>query len=132
MVEQRTTVKVMGDGASRGESTRGGQIYRPDCDILEKEQELLVLADVPGVKGSEIDVKFEEGVLTIHAPIEARQPEDQAYVLREYGVGDYHRTFQVSESIDASKITADCAYGVLMLHLPKAEAAKPRKIAVKT
>ena len=51
-------------------------------------------------------------------------------LLREYGVGDYYRSFQVSEAIDAGKISAEYADGVLTLHLPKAEAVKPRKIAV--
>jgi HSP20 family protein len=46
-------------------------------------------------------------------------------------VGGYYRTFQVSESVDASKISAEYADGVLKLHLPKSEAVKPRKISVK-
>ena len=61
-----------------------------------------------------------------------RQDEDHEYLLREYGTGDYYRTFQVSEAVDASKITADYSDGVLTLHLPKTEAVKPRKIEVKT
>ena len=59
----------------------------------------------------------------------ARRPGGE-FLLHEYGVGDYYRTFQVSEAIDAGKISADYADGVLTLHLPKAEALKPRKIAV--
>ncbi len=54
-----------------------------------------------------------------------------AYLLREYGVGDFYRTFRVSEQIDASRIEAEYADGVLKLHLPKVEAVKPRKITVK-
>ena len=58
--------------------------------------------------------------------------EDQDYLVKEYGVGDFRRTFRVSESIDASKIAAEYADGVLRLHLPKAESARPRKVPVKT
>jgi len=114
------------------ERTRSGRCYRPNVDILELPDELLVVADVPGASGEDIDVKFEDGQLTIHAHVPQRQPEDTQYLLYEYGVGDYYRTFEVSEAIDSGKITAEYADGVLTLHLPKAEASKPRKIAVKT
>ncbi len=100
-------------------------------DILERAEELVVLADVPGAAGDGIDVDFEEGTLTIHAKVEPRQPEETEYLVHEYGVGDYYRTFRVSEAIDAGKITAEYADGVLTLHLPKAESSKPRKIDVK-
>jgi HSP20 family molecular chaperone IbpA len=51
-------------------------------------------------------------------------------LLHEYGVGDFYRTFRVSQQVDASRITAEYENGVLTLHLPKAEAARPRKIEV--
>jgi HSP20 family protein len=124
--------KTAADEATGAEHTRSGRCYRPHVDILEQADELLVLADVPGAKGDQIDVKFEHGTLTIHAPVEPRQDEDREFLLREYGVGDYWRTFRISEAIDASRITADYADGMLTLHLPKAEAVKPRKISVKT
>jgi HSP20 family protein len=112
------------------EQTRSGTYFRPNVDIEEKENELLLIADVPGAKRDSIEVDFEEGSLTIHAAIPPRQQSDQQYLLREYGTGDYCRTFQISEAVDASKITAECADGVLTLHLPKADAVKPRKIPI--
>jgi HSP20 family protein len=139
-VDQKGTTPVENENAIRKtaadeptgvEHTRSGRYYRPDVDILEQADELLVLADVPGAKGDSIDVKFEDGTLTLHAQVEPRQDQDRQFLLHEYGVGDYYRTFQVSEAIDASKITAAYADGVLTLHLPKAEAIKPRKISVK-
>lgn len=113
---------------SRPQSER---VYRPTVDILEKQDELLVLADMPGVKGSEIDIRFEAGELSIHGPAPARQ-EGTRYLVQEYGVGDFFRTFRVSEHIDPARISAEYTDGVLVLHLPKVESAKPRAIKVKT
>jgi HSP20 family molecular chaperone IbpA len=101
-------------------------------DILEQNDELQLVVDMPGVKASEIDVRFEDGQLHLHGPVAPRQTPETRYLLQEYGVGDFDRTFRVSEQIDGSKIRAEYADGVLTLHLPKVEAAKPRKIAVTT
>ena len=130
MVNENAIKKTAASEAAGAEHTRSGRCYRPQVDILEQADELLVLADVPGAEGDKIDVNFEDGNLTIHAPVEPRQDRDREFLLQEYGVGDYYRTFRVSEAIDASKITAGYADGVLTLHLPKAEAIKPRKISV--
>jgi len=130
MSDDINVTKPPADEMTSAERTRSGTYYRPDVDILERDEELVVRADVPGTASGEIDVKFEDGMLTIEARVKPRQAADTGFLLREYGVGDYYRTFQVSESIDASKITAEYAEGVLTLHLPKAEAVKPRKIAV--
>ena len=86
---------------------------------------------MPGVKSGEVDIHFENGKLSVHAPAESRQPESAGYLLREYGVGDYHRAFQLGESIDPSGISAEYGDGVLTLHLPKLQSAKPRKVGVK-
>lgn len=112
------------------EHTRGGVYYRPNVDIYELPDELVVSADMPGAKNDEIDIRFEDGSLTIHARVQDRQTSAKTYLRKEYGVGDYYRTFRVSEQIDASRITADYSAGVLTLHLPKIEAVKPRKIKV--
>jgi HSP20 family protein len=124
--------KQAGQNLARQEPTRGALQYRPVVDILEAADELRVVADVPGAKAEDIDINFEKGVLAIHVRVQPRQPEDVNYLLREYGVGDFHRVFEVSESIDAQRITAEHADGVLVLHLPKAEKAKARKIEVRS
>jgi HSP20 family protein len=129
MSTEKIIAKRTGEAPS-GEHTRNGHFYRPNVDILEKTDELLVLADLPGAKGDQIDVNFEKGTLTLHAAVPQRQSEDQHFLAREYGVGDYYRTFQVSETIDAGRISAEFADGVLTLHLPKAESIKPRKISI--
>jgi HSP20 family protein len=129
MATNNVITKSAGEVTS-AEHTRNGHFYRPNVDILERADELLVLADLPGAKSDQIDINFEKGMLTLHASVPERQSEDQHYLAREYGVGDYYRTFQVSEAVDPSRITAEYAEGVLTLHLPKAESIKPRKISV--
>jgi len=125
-----TPVKTPPQEEQNVELTRTGQVFRPLVDILENREELCILADMPGVDTQQIDVKFEDGSLTIHGRVKPRQAEDANFLLREYGVGDLYRVFQVSEAIDAAKIRAEYTDGVLTLHLPKVEAVKPRKIEV--
>lgn len=115
---------------NQAERTRMGRFFRPRVDILEKPDELLLLADMPGVKSNELDIQFDDGELTIHGPVGNRRSDEAGLLLEEYGVGDFYRTFRVSEQIDPTKIQAEYAQGVLTVHLPKVEAAKPRKISV--
>ena len=131
MATENLTMKsaVDTDGA---EHTRTGTIYRPLVDIVECSDELTLLADVPGAAAGDVDVKFEDGLLTIHARVHPRYDESARFLRAEYGVGDYDRTFQIGETIDPSKISAEYREGVLTLHLPKTEATKPRKIHVQT
>jgi HSP20 family molecular chaperone IbpA len=103
----------------RTEHTRSVRHYRPNVDILETAEELTVLADMPGTSPEDIDIDFEKGTLTIHGKVRPRQPDNTQFLLQEYGLGDFYRTFQVSETVDAGRIAADYKDGVLVLHLPK-------------
>jgi HSP20 family protein len=132
MTTETMTAKQTNGHEDQTEYTRTGPVYRPNVDILELPDELLVHADVPGLCGDEIDINFEDGTLAIHGRVKSRQADGTDFLLREYGVGDFYRTFRVSEEIDPSKITAECRDGVLVLRLPKSEAVKPRKIQVQT
>src|SRR5262249_5427054 len=98
---------------SHEEHTRGGPYYRPNVDIYELADELVVLADVPGAKNDQIDIHFEDGSLTIHARVPRRKDGDVEFVRREYGIGDFYRTFRVSEQVDPSRISAEYSAGVL-------------------
>jgi len=130
MATETNSVKQAAEDHSGAEWTRSGVWYRPNVDIVEQGDDLLVLADVPGASNDDINVRFEDGTLSLHARVQPRGDDAGTQLVREYGVGDFYRTFQISEAIDASKITATCADGVLTLRLPKAEAVKPRKINV--
>lgn len=117
---------------TRAERTREGRTFVPNCDIIEKDNELLILADMPGVRAEDVDVNFERGLLTIQGRVDRNREAGRTLTLQEYGIGDFHRTFEVGEGIDPSKIEAEMKDGVLTLHLPKSDAILPRKIAVRT
>ena len=120
------------DESQSAEYTRSGQFYRPNVDIRETTDELVLIADVPGARSEDIDINFEDGALAVHAKVNNRQADETVYLLQEYGVGDFYRTFKVSEQIDPTRISAEYHDGVLTIHLPKVEAAKPRKISVQS
>lgn len=111
------------------ERARDSVTFTPRCDILETEEELVVYADLPGVQPQDVDVRFENDELSISARCTPRQ-EKVHYLLQEYEVGDYYRAFTLSEAINADKITAELKNGVLVVHLPKSEAVKPKRITV--
>ena len=126
-----TAMEKRESATTEPEFTYGGHGYVPAVDITEEDDELLLLADVPGAAAENIDINCERGLLTLHARVEPRQADDADYLLREYGVGDFCRSFQIGEGIDADKIHAEIANGVLTLHLPKTATLKPRRVQVK-
>ncbi len=109
-----------------------GASFLPNVDITEQADGLTVWVDLPGSKAEDIDVDFDQGTLSVFGKATRRQPQETAYLLQEYGVGDFYRSFQVSDEIDAAGITANYRDGVLALHLPKAESTRPRRISVRT
>ena len=119
------------DAPAHPEVTREGVYYRPRVDIYETENELTLIADLPGVDSDGLDIDLRDDVLTIVGKV-APEEGDHHYLLREYGVGNFYRQFTMSEVIDQEKITAQLTDGVLSLKLPKVEKAKPRKITIQT
>jgi HSP20 family molecular chaperone IbpA len=101
----------------------------PPFDIYENKDELLLIADLPGVTTDHLKIHMDKNELTIEG---LRTPFKHNHVLaKESGGCDYRRTFVVPPGIDEEKIKAETKYGVLRLHLPKSEAVKPRQIQVK-
>jgi HSP20 family molecular chaperone IbpA len=116
----------------RVERTRAVRIFSPQVDIVEKKNEIVVTADMPGVDEKSVDINLERNILTIFGAVEEDNlfTKHQPY-LAEYGIGDYERVFTLSEEIDRDRIQATVKNGVLKVILPKAKAAKSRRIAVK-
>jgi len=104
--------------------------YTPLVDIAENDDAFLFQADLPGVGPGDVDVSYDNDVLTIAAKVQPRQPAGQRYVWREYGVGHFYRQFTLNTLIDPDAIRAQLKSGVLEVYVPKAASAKPRKIQV--
>jgi HSP20 family protein len=130
-MKPNTTMQKSTNPVTRMDRDRPGDPFIAPVDIVAKNDELLLVADIPGTTAEGVDIDYERGTLTLRARVEPRERGASATpILLEYGVGDYERTFQVGEGIDAQRIRAEYRNGVLTLHLPKTEAIKPRKIAV--
>ncbi|MBF0327522.1 MAG: Hsp20/alpha crystallin family protein [Nitrospirae bacterium] len=114
----------------KGERTRERRVYSPQVDIIEKKSEIVVVADMPGVDEKSVDITLEKNVLTIYGAVEAEMPENQRLSVLEYGIGDYQRSFALSDEVDKDKIQASVKNGVLKLVMPKKEAVKAKKIQV--
>ncbi|MFZ7112685.1 MAG: Hsp20/alpha crystallin family protein [Desulfatiglandales bacterium] len=124
--------KEKAEVSSPAEQTRPGLVFTPAVDIFETEQEITLLADMPGVKAKGLNIDLRESVLTLSGNVDAPEGPQEVAVLREYDVGQYYRQFTLSEVIDQSRIEAVLNDGVLKLRLPKVEKATPRRITVKT
>ena len=112
------------------EGTRPGPVFRPDVDILERQNEFLVYADLPGADESSVDVRIDKGKLTLDARLGTEPDPKWNEVHSEYRWGSYHREFRVSDDIDAAGVSAKMKDGVLELHLPKTAATQPRTIPI--
>jgi HSP20 family protein len=114
-----------------GERTRASRIYAPQVDIIERKDDIVVIADMPGVDEKSIDITLEKNVLTIYGRVDSDTPKNHRLFLSEYGIGDYQRVFTLSDEVDRDKIQASVKNGILRLVMPKAEVAKTRKIPIK-
>jgi HSP20 family molecular chaperone IbpA len=114
------------------ESTRPGLVFTPAVDIFETEAAITVLADMPGVRVDGLGIDLRDNVLSIEGRVAEIQGEKEQMLLQEYRTGSFHRDFRLTNLIDQNNIDASLSNGVLRLTLPKAEAARPRKIEVRT
>jgi len=104
--------------------------FVPATDIYETAEELVLVADMPGVSTSGLDVTAEDNVLTLRGrPAEESKPQGEV-LLEEFQAGEFYRSFQLPADYDTQKIHATLKQGVLTLRLPKSERVKPRRIEV--
>jgi HSP20 family protein len=114
------------------EQTRPGLVFAPSVDIFETDKELVLLADMPGVKAGDLSIDLRDDTLTLAGDVQPGQGPDESDILIEYEVGKYYRQFSLSEIIDQARIDAKLEDGVLRLTLPKVEKATPRRIEVQS
>jgi HSP20 family protein len=108
------------------------ETFTPPIDIHEGPEGLTLEADLPGAKESSLHIELEDNVLTLHAKIDLTLPDGARLLHEEYRVGDFRRSFILSDEVDRDRITAEIQNGVLRLFLPKAERARTRRIEIKS
>ncbi|HSJ08934.1 MAG TPA: Hsp20/alpha crystallin family protein [Longimicrobiales bacterium] len=103
----------------------------PAVDIVETDTELMLTADLPGMKEEDIDIELNEGVLVVKGEKkEEKEEKEIRYRVVERTWGAFERSFSLPRSVDIEKITAEFANGVLKVHLPKTQVALGRKVAI--
>ncbi len=112
------------------EQTKPTPVYTPAVDIYETEDELVLLADLPGVSPESLRINLEDDLLTLEGEVETPAPAGE-WLLQEYGSGRYWRQFTLGEAIEREQIQANLKNGELKLVLPKAMEVRPHRIEVK-
>jgi len=123
---------VRAQAPAGAEHTRDRKVFIPPVDIVESPDAIILTADMPGVDDKNVSVTLEKGVLSVLGEIEPASVKDRKLAYAEYEIGDYERAFTLSDEIDQDRIEATVKNGILRLVLPKTEAARARRIPVKT
>ncbi len=107
------------------------RIMRPAVDIFDNQKEIVVKADLPGLKKEEINVSVEDNILSIRAEKkEEKEIKKDKYYRTERFWGSFVRNLELPNNVDAQKIDANYKDGVLEIKLPKIEGEKPKQISV--
>ena len=107
-------------------------VFTPPIDIFEDADGLVLHADLPGVSDESLDLQIQDNKLTLFGRVAHPHPEHAVLIHQEYKVGDYLRSFILSEQVDYENINAKLTNGVLQIRLPRAPQSQPRKIQIKT
>lgn len=107
-------------------------VFTPPIDIYETPEGLVLEADLPGVTSETLELQVQDNKLTLFGRVVRQAPENAVVRHEEYGVGDYLRSFILSDEVDYDRISAKLQNGVLRVVLPKAAKAQPRRIEIST
>ncbi len=117
----------------RGMGTWPGETeqWNIPIDVVQKPEEIVVKASLPGVKPEEIEITVEDNVLTLKAEsVKESESQESGYLIRERSAGTFYRALRLPDSVDTDKITPVYEHGVLTIALPKAEEKKKKQIKV--
>ena len=134
MFQMKKTPETRAPAAPERDERRAAASDRPRaprCDILEHEDRIVVVADMPGVDRESVDITLDKGVLVLRGTVRGEVPDGFQPVLMEYQPATWERSFTLPDAIDPERVEATVANGVLTLTLPKAKEARPRRIEVK-
>jgi HSP20 family protein len=112
------------------EQLKPGPVFAPNVDIFETDKEIILLADIPGVKAPDLTIDLRDDTLTFTGEVKPLNHSEEDLLI-EYQIGNYYRQFALAEVVDQGKIDAALNNGVLRLTLPKLEKAMPRQITIK-
>jgi len=112
------------------ERTRDCRCFVPHADVYELDGNIFVILDMPGINENAIEITLEKNILNVKGFVQANEYSQYSLAQAEYEVGDFERSFRVTDEIDQDNIEATYKRGVLELILPAAKHAKTRKISV--
>lgn len=131
MIDEATITKQETETPNGAERISNRRVYLPPVDILETEDAVMVVADVPGVDENSVEITIEKNVLSLKGKVDITPPDGYSLAYSEYGVGDFERVFTISNEVDRERVEATVKNGVLRLKLPKAKQALTKKVSVK-
>jgi HSP20 family protein len=145
MNDDKTTLLVRGDAGAdlrnfdrlfetlfgqRRACEPNGLAWAPAVDVRETDAELVLYAALPGLNKEDIALEVQDNTLVLSGKMKPLGSEEDTWVRRELPRGDFHRAFHLSADVQVGKVQATMKNGVLEIRLPKAEEAKPRRVAI--
>src|SRR6056297_924083 len=121
LTKQQASTSPTHHGSDGAEKIDRRAVYAPRFDIYSTDERVVLQGDIPGVAADGLDIQYDDGVLTIFAKVHDRASDGRPMLLREYGVGDFQRSFRIHQDVDVDTITATLDGGVLTLELPISE-----------
>lgn len=117
---------------ANGETGEAMANWTPTMDVIEKDDRILLRAELPGMSEEDVEITVEDRNLTIHGEKKFEHEDTEGHFRRlESRYGSFYRSFNLPNTVDQELIDARFTKGVLEIELPKAEQAKPKKISVK-